>query len=603
MAQGSSTVPPPPSGDPNVDVQAPGNGGGMDKFRSIISRLSGGGTPAIDKALAAHHDQVMADAKRHADSAKQYYKMVAQARATGKNPVTGQPVTPQELAQWQQQADGAWADYTKIAGKSKAAKPIIEKMGGMLKHIAGGGQQAGQQGAQTVPPPPQGAAPPSPQSGTVPPPPTEGSTAASTAPNPLQESATNEFNAESMKSQTAITEAGGKAKAEETAKVEGLRDSLKAAGFSDEEIKKTLTAKFGGKPHITTKMEPDASSPTGFSWVSKDAISGEEYSRESNALPTRSLTPSDTDTTTTDPFGNVSHSHSERKPQVRGLPSQTGVAAPTGGTTTKKPSSGGSSSKPSAPVQPSAPSHTPTLDADGHIPAGSANPQVSEAANQLLDGSDKDKLPMKVREPAAALARRYGWEQGKFTPKEQVMLREATTFLQQAANDDSLSALDAGFADRMQLAQVLANPDKEGMVGRGLSTAAAQNMDPKQAKFVQLYNQLVGTISGMAQLVRSGRATEATIERLKSELPNPVTTKDSKDARQRIQRLLKEIDVAMAKGSFEGNVKGGRPSTVPPPPTGKTIYAKDPSGTLHKATEGTPLPQGWKLTDAPAASQ
>jgi hypothetical protein len=224
MAQGSSTVPPPPSGDPNVDMQAPGNGGGMDKFRSIISRLSGGGTPAIDKALVAHHDQVMADAKRHADSAKQYYKMVAQARATGKNPVTGQPVTPQELAQWQQQADGAWADYTKIAGKSKAAKPIIEKMGGMLKHIAGGGQQAGQQGpqaqqgAQTVPPPPQGAA--SPQQPTVPPPPG--------ASNPLQESATNEAQEEAIKrtTQQGDLDAASKRKVEEEKAAHPQRDTV-----------------------------------------------------------------------------------------------------------------------------------------------------------------------------------------------------------------------------------------------------------------------------------------------------------------------------------------------------------------------------------------
>jgi hypothetical protein len=73
-------------------------------------------------------------------------------------------VTPEDIQKWQQMADGAWADYTKIAGKSKQAKPIIEAMGGLLKHIGGGGQQQGQQGQgqakqgqQTVPQPPQGA--------------------------------------------------------------------------------------------------------------------------------------------------------------------------------------------------------------------------------------------------------------------------------------------------------------------------------------------------------------------------------------------------------------------------------------------------------------
>jgi hypothetical protein len=87
---------------------------------------------------------------------------------------------------------------------------------------------------------------------------------------------------------------------------------------------------------------------------------------------------------------------------------------------------------------------------------------------------------------------------------------------------------------------------------------------------MRLYNQLVGTISGLGQLVRSGRVTEATIERLKSELPNPVTTKDSADARIRIKRLLKEIDVALQKGTFEGpRATGAAPRAgIPTPPSG-----------------------------------
>src|ERR1700677_940908 len=150
--QGAATVPPPPTGDPQTDIQSAGNSGGMDRVRSIINRLSGGGTPAIQKALDQRHAQVVADAQRHADTAKRYYGMVAQARITGKNPTTGQPATPEEIAQWQQMADGAWADYGKIAGKAKAAKPIIQQMGGMLKHITGGGGGGQAQGQ----PQPQG---------------------------------------------------------------------------------------------------------------------------------------------------------------------------------------------------------------------------------------------------------------------------------------------------------------------------------------------------------------------------------------------------------------------------------------------------------------
>jgi hypothetical protein len=57
---------------------------------------------------------------------------------------------------------------------------------------------------------------------------------------------------------------------------------------------------------------------------------------------------------------------------------------------------------------------------------------VVEAANQLLDGQDLNKLPQKVREPAARMARQYGWEQGKFTPREQSQLRTASTFINEA---------------------------------------------------------------------------------------------------------------------------------------------------------------------------
>jgi hypothetical protein len=190
----------------------------MDRLRQIITRLSGGGTPAIDKALEQHHAQVMADASRHAQAAKLYYGMIAKAKATGNNPTTGKPVTPEELQQWQQQADGAWADYTKIAGKAKAAKPIIAQMGGLLKHVAGGGggqQSAGQpqaqQGQQTVQPPPQGAsASPQPQA-TVPPPPG--------APNPLQQGAAEDADKEAMARQDATGALQTKADIEAQSKI------------------------------------------------------------------------------------------------------------------------------------------------------------------------------------------------------------------------------------------------------------------------------------------------------------------------------------------------------------------------------------------------
>lgn len=341
-------------------------------------------------------------------------------------------------------------------------------------------------------------------------------------------------------------------------KIRGERIALveahKAAGMSDDaanqQAAKDLTAKYGGRPRVTTKLEPDKNSPTGYAWVSKDIISGEEYSREGNAAPPRALVPSESNTTGTDAFGNVTHSHTERKPIIGGQGGSSATSATASATPSTTPSA--STTSPARSPKSSRMSTVPPLDADGHIPSTAGNPQVIEAANQLLDGSDKDKLPAKVRELASGMARKYGWQQGKFTPKEQVMLRESTTFIDQALNNPALSALDGSYTDRMQLAQVLKSPDKEGVIGGALSVASAQNLDPKQAEFVRMYNQLVGTISGLAQLVRSGRATEATIDRLKQELPNPMTTKDSADGKKRLERLREEIDVAMKKGAFEG---------------------------------------------------
>lgn len=46
-----------------VVLQGPGNGSKMDKLRAIISRESGGGTPAIDKELEQHRQQRIAEAE------------------------------------------------------------------------------------------------------------------------------------------------------------------------------------------------------------------------------------------------------------------------------------------------------------------------------------------------------------------------------------------------------------------------------------------------------------------------------------------------------------------------------------------------------------
>jgi hypothetical protein len=100
-------------------------------------------------------------------------------------------------------------------------------------------------------------------------------------------------------------------------------------------------------------------------------------------------------------------------------------------------------------------------------------------------------------------------------------------------------------------------------------------MTPKEAAFVRMYNQLVGTINGLAPLIRSNRATEAAIDRMRTELPNPYTTKDSADAKRRIRRLLKEIDIAKEKNTFVGmedwKIPEAKGTPQLPKPGGKSV--------------------------------
>ncbi len=325
------------------------------------------------------------------------------------------------------------------------------------------------------------------------------------------------------------------------------RKQMQEAGFSPEMIQKVEQIDAGLAPKATASrktmatVEPDPDSPTGYSKVVKDQISGEELSRESNVLPPRGFIGSES--TTTDPFGVTSHT--TRQPVI---PGQTSKPAPV-----KTPAEAKKLVSSTAPA-------TKQVDAQGHIPpSAKINPQLREAANQILDGMDIDKLPIPQRDRAAAaeLARSYGWVgQGLFGPKDKLLIRESTGILKQLANSDSLSVLD-DTGSRLKLQQVLQNPDKRGFVGQTLQTLSAGSLSPKEQEFLTLYNQAVGRISGLSQLVRSGRATEAQIERLKTELPNPATTADSAHARQKLAQIQNEIDIALEKGQFiEGQQNG-----------------------------------------------
>ena len=205
---------------------------------------------------------------------------------------------------------------------------------------------------------------------------------------------------------------------------------------------------------------------------------------------------------------------------------------------------------------------SPKLDASGHIPADApVNPGLRAAANNLLDGMDVDKLPIPQKDRAAAqeLAEKYGWKgQGLFTPKDQLLLRESETYLNQAMNDPSLKVLNSA-TSRLKLMNAL--NDKPGLSSDIL--ASTWKLSDAEANFLSMYRQLVGTISGLGQLTRANRTTEAAIKRLMSELPNPREVQSADQAKTRIKRLQSELTVARQKGYISTSDEGGEGNTEP----------------------------------------
>jgi hypothetical protein len=341
---------------------------------------------------------------------------------------------------------------------------------------------------------------------------------------------------------------------------------------------------------------PDPESPTGYSKIAYDPSSGVEKSRQKNVVPPRGFIP--TLSVTTDQFNN--RIVTQRTPQLPGTGNVPSQAAPSAAPTPTAPPQGAppAQSRPFAPPQlgrpkPQAPAQTParpqaqspTLDEQGHIPIRPGmNPQVVEFANRLLEGADTKDLPSKAQANAEALARQYGWQgQGAMTPKDKILINEAGAKLQQLFNSNSLAVLDRGVASRMKIAQALKSADKQSIVGTGLTALATTNLDPQEQEFIRLYNAAVGTIAGLGPITRGNRQTEANIHRLMAEMPNVLQSASSADAKQRIQQLLQEIEVAQ---QTTGTTKLGETMGSTPPPANQQ----------HKVGDNVKLKDGRAVT-------
>lgn len=253
---------------------------------------------------------------------------------------------------------------------------------------------------------------------------------------------------------------------------------------------------------------------------------------------------------------------------TRRTPGTIGVAgrgtSPQGGGAATQGSRRTSSRLPGPPSADGVPSaqRVPPLDKDDHIASGwtGAAPQVIEGANQLHDGKDMKEIggTAKSKPLSEKLAREtWGWSQDKFTPLEKTQIGLATRYLNEAIESPSLKALDKSWIE--QLPMLGASGEPKSTTARVLGKIASKHTSPEQQEFLRIYRQLAGTISGIGKLSRGGRITEATVNRLLRELPNPDNTSNSKDAIERMKRLKDEVDSALSHDSFEQLV-GGRTS-------------------------------------------
>ena len=198
------------------------------------------------------------------------------------------------------------------------------------------------------------------------------------------------------------------------------------------------------------------------------------------------------------------------------------------------------------------------VDANGHIPEADIqkhglNSYLVQIANNLLDGTDVSKVPFKDRGAAEELAKKYGWGgQGMFTPRETLQIKEGASFLNKMANSPSLKVLDNGFFSNLPMMGSSIDPVKEGFFGKVMTNLASREQTPQQREFMDLYRQLDAMAVGLRALVQSGRGTQKQTDLLISELPNPINTPSSADARRRLQLVQNELDIAAKTGHLRG---------------------------------------------------
>lgn len=354
------------------------------------------------------------------------------------------------------------------------------------------------------------------------------------------------------------------------------------------------------KSPIKGPLVRSSQSPTGWAQTYIDPANANHISAWQAAEPPRWGAGTQRTSTTTDPFGVTSTTSAQTTPMLQGdvdlsgamaLPASPEASQPSTPSSGTKTSQSATSSPLPKTKQLQSTRQTQTegpqqLDANGHIPANAANPQLVQAANSILDGMDVDKLPLPARDKTAAmaLASQYGFKgQGLFTPRETLQLKEGANVIQQMLDSKALDVLDQGMISQLPMIGQGADPSKEGFFGRMGTKLASSVASPDQQEFLRQWRQLDALAVGLRGLVQTGRATQAQVDRIIAELPNPYNTTSSSDARERLKRVQNELQVAAQSGKLTDVPTGESQKAIVQhsPSTGKYRYSTDGGKNWH----------------------
>jgi len=116
--------------------------------------------------------------------------------------------------------------------------------------------------------------------------------------------------------------------------------------------------------------------------------------------------------------------------------------------------------------------------------------------------------------------------------------------------DKTVDVLDSALSrEKMIAAGVGSTPDpKQWVTTKLFHSGMYATMNAQEKAYVYQLNRAISAINALRTITGLPRSTQALMDRYVMELPNPVTTPSSADARNQLKLIEREIRTAMAGG-------------------------------------------------------